>query len=107
MADKKYRVVHYLNQFYAGIGGEEKANIPPLMKEGAVGPGIPLQQALGEEGEIVATVVCGDSYFAENIEAAAESVVGPVPLTSRTYLSLARPSMLVDTALPAGLRVQR
>ena len=78
MAKKKYRVVHYLNQFYAGIGGEEKANIPPLMKEGAVGPGRPLQQALGEEVEIVATVVCGDSYFAENIEAAAESVVEPV-----------------------------
>ncbi len=78
MAKKKYRVVHYLNQFYAGIGGEEKANIPPMIKEGAVGPGRPLQQALGEEVEIVATVVCGDSYFAENIEAAAESVVEPV-----------------------------
>lgn len=75
MAEKKYRVVHYLNQFFAQIGGEEKANIPPLIKEGAVGPGIPLQQALGEEGEIVATVVCGDSYFAENIEAAVEKVV--------------------------------
>lgn len=78
MAKKKYRVVHYLNQFYAGIGGEEKANIPPMIKEGAVGPGRPLQQALGEEVEIVATMVCGDSYFAENIEAAAESVVEPV-----------------------------
>ena len=75
MADKKYRVVHYLNQFYAGIGGEEKANIPPQMKEGIVGPGKPLQDALGEEGEIVATMICGDSYFAENIEAVAASVV--------------------------------
>ena len=46
MAEKKYRVVHYLNQFYAGIGGEEKANIPPQMKEGIVGPGKPLQDAL-------------------------------------------------------------
>ena len=72
---RKYRVVHYLNQFFSQIGGEEKANIPPLIKEGVVGPGIPLQQALGEEGEIVATVVCGDSYFAENIEAATERVV--------------------------------
>lgn len=75
MAEKKYRVVHYLNQFYAGIGGEEKANIPPQMKEGIVGPGKPLQDALGEEGEIVATMICGDSYFAENIEAVAASVV--------------------------------
>ena len=75
MAEKKYRVVHYINQFYAGIGGEEKANIPPQMKEGIVGPGKPLQDALGEEGEIVATMICGDSYFAENIEAVAASVV--------------------------------
>ena len=75
MAEKKYRVVHYFNQFFAQIGGEEKANIPPLIKEGAIGPGIPLQQALGEEGEIVATMVCGDNYFAENTEAAAEKVV--------------------------------
>ena len=75
MAEKKYRVVHYLNQFFAQIGGEAEANIPPLIREGAVGPGIPLQQALGEEGEIVATMVCGDTYFAENIEAAAEKVV--------------------------------
>jgi len=75
MAEKKYRVVHYLNQFFAQIGGEEKADVPPLIKEGAVGPGIPLQQALGEEGEIVATVVCGDTYFAENIDTARDKVV--------------------------------
>ncbi|MCK5434276.1 MAG: glycine/betaine/sarcosine/D-proline family reductase selenoprotein B [Dehalococcoidales bacterium] len=75
MAEKKYRVVHYLNQFFAQIGGEAEANIPPLIKDGAVGPGIPLQQALGEEGKIVATMVCGDTYFAENIEVAVEKVV--------------------------------
>ena len=75
MAQRKYRIVHYLNQFFAQIGGEEKANTPPLIKEGAVGPGIFLQQAIGEEGEIVATVICGDNYFAENIDAAAEKVV--------------------------------
>lgn len=75
MGSKKYRVVHYLNQFFAQIGSEAEANIPPLVKEGAIGPGIPLQQSLGEFGEIVATVVCGDTYFAENIETAVEKVV--------------------------------
>ncbi len=75
MANKKYRVVHYLNQFFGQIGGEEKADIPPMVKEGAIGPGVPLQQALGEEGEIVATVVCGDNYLSENIEGAVEKVV--------------------------------
>lgn len=71
----RYRVVHYLNQFFAQIGGEEEVNIPPMIKAGAVGPGRVLQQALGEDGEIVATVICGDSYFAENIESAAQKVV--------------------------------
>ncbi len=71
----KYKVVHYLNQFFGQIGGEEKADIPPLIKEGAIGPGKALQQALGEEGEIVATVICGDGYFADNIDVAAEKVV--------------------------------
>ncbi len=75
MTDKKYRVVHYLNQFFGQIGGEEKAGIPPMVKEGAIGPGIPLQQALEKEGEIMATVICGDNYFSENIEGAVEKVV--------------------------------
>ena len=37
MTDKKYRVVHYLNQFFGQIGGEEKADVPPMVKEGAIG----------------------------------------------------------------------
>lgn len=27
-----YKIVHYINQFYAGIGGEEKANTEPFKK---------------------------------------------------------------------------
>lgn len=71
----KYRIVHYLNQFYAGIGGEEKADIKPEVREGYVGPGMALQQALGDEAEIVATVVCGDSYFNENIDSATAEIL--------------------------------
>ncbi|HEX9871401.1 MAG TPA: glycine/sarcosine/betaine reductase selenoprotein B family protein, partial [Candidatus Tectomicrobia bacterium] len=33
------RVVHYLNQFFAGVGGEDMANIPPRLQEGSVGSG--------------------------------------------------------------------
>lgn len=71
----KYRVVHYLNQFFGQIGGEEKAGIAPFCKEGPVGPGMALQGALGEQAEIVATVVCGDSWFNENIDTAKEQVL--------------------------------
>ena len=40
------RVVHYLNQFFVGLGAEEHAGTGPGKKAGAVGPGIALQQAL-------------------------------------------------------------
>jgi betaine reductase len=66
--NQKIRVVHYLNQFFAQIGGEEKADVGPACKDGVVGPGRALQQALGENGEVVATVYCGDNYFAEHQE---------------------------------------
>src|ERR671936_1463467 len=57
------RVVHYLNQFFGGIGGEDVANLPPRLHDGPVGSGRALQQALKEEGTVVTTVICGDSYI--------------------------------------------
>jgi betaine reductase len=68
------RVVHYVNQFFGGIGGEDRADLPPRLVEGAVGPGKALQAALGDLGQVVATVVCGDNYFAENVEQASGEV---------------------------------
>ena len=65
------RVVHYLNQFFGGIGAEEHANIPLQVEEGAVGPGRAVQQMLGDRGTVVATFVCGDNYFVEEGEQAA------------------------------------
>lgn len=57
------RVVHYLNQFFGGIGGEEVANIPPRVQQGPVGSGRPLQQILKDEGTVVATLICGDNFL--------------------------------------------
>ena len=71
----KIRVVHYLNQFFAQIGGEDKADVGPQVKAGLVGPGRALQQALGEHGEIVATVFCGDNYFAEHQAEAIDQLI--------------------------------
>ena len=64
----KKRVVHYLNQFFGQVGGEEKAKDGFTVKEGPVGPGLSLQRELGDTAEIVATVICGDDYFAANPE---------------------------------------
>lgn len=66
----KVKVVHYINQFFAQIGGEEMADFEPEIREGVVGPGLALQQGLGDEYEVVATVICGDNYFGSHLEEA-------------------------------------
>ncbi len=69
------RVVHYLNQFFGGIGGEDRADAAPETREGAVGPGHRLQAALGEAGHVVGTVICGDGRFADRTEDTASEVL--------------------------------
>lgn len=71
----KIRIVHYINQFFAGIGGEEKADIKPEVREEVLGPGLAIQAGFKGEAEIVATVICGDSYFGENMEEAKVEVL--------------------------------
>ncbi|MDD2574128.1 MAG: glycine/betaine/sarcosine/D-proline family reductase selenoprotein B, partial [Firmicutes bacterium] len=74
----KLRVVHYINQFFAGLGGEEKADVRPEVREGKVGPGAAFAVALGQDAEIVATVVCGDSFYGENMDEARKIVLDMV-----------------------------
>ncbi len=70
-----YKVVHYINQFYAGIGGEEKADYKPEVRDGFVGPGMGLNGLLKGKAEIVATVICGDSYCNENLDEARSTIL--------------------------------
>jgi len=72
---KKIRVVHYLNQFFGGIGGEDKADVPVQVKEEVVGPGMAIRSAFGEAGEIVATIICGDNYFNEHMNDATAAIL--------------------------------
>lgn len=69
---EKLRVVHYINQFFANIGGEEMADFAPELRNGAVGPGLAFSQAFGDAAEIVGTVICGDTYFNEHAEEATQ-----------------------------------
>ena len=107
------RVVHYINQFFAGLGGEDTAAVPPASKEGAVGPGRKLQQLLGDGYEIVATVWCGDDHAAGSevlpgimdlVRAAQPDVVvtGPAFTSGRYGLACAR---VAAAAAAEGLTV--
>lgn len=66
MSDKK--IIYYLNQFFGQIGGEDKADMPPVYKEGAIGPADAFDKLLNEEAKVVGTIICGDNYFNENRE---------------------------------------
>ena len=70
-----FKVVHYINQFFANIGGEEMAHVAPELRDGLVGPGLAFNTAWNGEAEIVKTVVCGDSYFAEHEKDAKEQIL--------------------------------
>ena len=69
------RVMHYLNQFFAGMGAEDKTDVPVGFREEALGPGKRLQSLLGDSAKIVVTTYCGDNYFAENTDKALEAIL--------------------------------
>jgi len=72
------KILHYINQFYGGVGGEEHAGHLPEMREGAVGPGTAFAAAFGGNAAITHTIICGDSYFGENTEEAKKTILDMV-----------------------------
>ncbi|MDP8992133.1 MAG: glycine/betaine/sarcosine/D-proline family reductase selenoprotein B, partial [Actinomycetota bacterium] len=107
-------MVHYLNQFFTGVGGEDAASTGPAHADGPVGPGRKLQALLGDDFEIVATVSCGDDYAAGRDNATAEIlalvkqaepdlvVVGPAFSSGRYGLACGR---LAAAAVGEGMAV--
>lgn len=67
------KVVIYTNQFFGQVGGEEKAGMRPEFKEGAVGAANLYKDKL-ENVEIIGTIICGDNYYAENMEEAKKTI---------------------------------
>jgi betaine reductase len=70
------RVLHYVNAFFGGLGGEEEAHTAVSLQDGALGPGRLLEQILGDEGQVIATIMCGDGYFSEHEETVVAQVQG-------------------------------
>jgi glycine reductase complex component B subunit gamma len=81
------RVVHYINAFFGGLGGEEEAHTAVSLQDGALGPGRLLEQILADEGQVIATVMCGDGYFSDHEEAVVEQV--------RKYLHELKPDVFL------------
>ena len=58
-----FNLIHVLNQFFAGIGGENKADIPVGIKPGPIGAARGLQEQIGDRARVVATLFFGENYF--------------------------------------------
>jgi betaine reductase len=93
MTKDALRVVCYVNQFFGQLGGEEKAGVGPRIADGAVGAARAVQEALGGGGTVVATVICGDNYAAEQPERALAEMLALVT-AQRPDLVIAGPAFL-------------
>jgi betaine reductase len=68
------KILQYLNQFFAGLGGEEKAGHEVLFIPRAVGSGAVIENALQHRGVEYASIACGDNYFHEQEEKALSAI---------------------------------
>ncbi len=58
----KLKAIHYINQFYAGIGGESMATVGVGVLDEKRGPAIGLETLFQNEMTISKVIYCGDNY---------------------------------------------
>src|SRR5262249_17631488 len=68
------RVVHLMNQFFAGLGGEEAAGRPVEVHRAPMGATRGLIAELGASASVVGTIVAGDNYMSDERDAARAGV---------------------------------
>lgn len=69
------KAILYLNQFFGQIGGEDKADFQPEIREGLVGPALELNKQL-KDTEVTHTIICGDNFMGSNEKEAVEKILG-------------------------------
>lgn len=72
---KKIRLVYYINQFFGQAGGEEAASMGISVHEGPYGIASIFSNTYGPDCEIVATIICGDNYIAERLDAVSDEIL--------------------------------
>jgi len=98
---QKIRVIHYLNQFFGGLGGEEEAGAEPSWFDGPRGPGALLDE-LTPELEVVATIVAGDNYMAEHLTEGTERILALIEQHTPADRGVELELLLAGPAFNAG-----
>jgi glycine reductase complex component B subunit gamma len=72
------KIAHVVNQFFAGFGGEEKADLPVGVIDGSAGAARALELKLGTDAKIACTIYVGDNYFHEHKDEAIPAILNAV-----------------------------
>ncbi len=67
------KAIVYMNQFFGQVGGEDKADFEPVIKDGPVGPALEMAKEL--KAEIINTVICGDNFMGSNTDEAVARIL--------------------------------
>jgi glycine reductase len=81
------KVVHYLNQFFGGIGGEDRADIHLTLPAELPRPSGLVQEILGPRAFSVTALVAGDNFSSQHAEEFAQEALA--------YLARVRPGLLI------------
>lgn len=68
------KAILYINQFFGQVGGEDKADFVPEIREGLVGPAMELNKQI--DAEVTHTIICGDNFMGSNTEEAINTILG-------------------------------
>ena len=68
------KAIHYINQFFAGIGGEEMADQTPVFHDKLIGCSMMLNAMCKPDIEVTNTIVCGDNYITNHTEEALKEI---------------------------------
>jgi glycine reductase len=68
------KAIHYINQFFGQMGGEDKADYEPEIREGAHGC-VQIFNSLAKNVQVTHTLICGDNFMATRTEEALERLM--------------------------------
>jgi len=63
------KAIHYINQFFGQVGGEDMADYEPEIRTGTVGC-TQIFNSLAKDVEVTHTIICGDNFMASRTDEA-------------------------------------